>query len=77
MKKLTLFIFLAFIIQATAFSQPRLNDAVGQACLPEGITFTTQAQIDNFQTSHPNCTEIEGYVTIFGDDINNLQGGVL
>ncbi len=33
-------------------------------CLPEGITFTTQEEIDNFQTNHPNCTEIEGDVTI-------------
>ena len=55
MKKLTLLIALACIIQATAFSQ---------SCLPEGITFTTQAHIDNFQTNYPNCTEIEGNVTI-------------
>jgi hypothetical protein len=49
-----------------------------QGCLPGGITFTTQAQIDNFQTNYPGCTEIEGNVTI-GDpnginDITNLNG---
>jgi len=44
------------------------------SCLPEGITFTTQAQIDNFQINHPNCTEIEGDVTIQGDEITNLNG---
>ncbi len=43
-------------------------------CLPEGITFTTQEQIDNFQTNYPGCTEIEGNVTINGDNITNLNG---
>lgn len=45
-----------------------------QSCLPEGITFTTQAQIDSFQINHPNCTEIEGDVTISGANITNLNG---
>jgi hypothetical protein len=44
------------------------------SCLPEGITFTTQEEIDNFQTNYPGCTEIEGGVTISGNDINNLSG---
>jgi S-formylglutathione hydrolase FrmB len=44
------------------------------SCLPQGITFTNQAQIDNFQTNYPGCTEIEGDVTIAGDDITNLNG---
>jgi hypothetical protein len=35
-----------------------------QGCLPEGITFTTQEQIDNFQINYPGCTEIEGNVQI-------------
>jgi len=46
-------------------------------CLPEGITFTTQEQIDNFQANHPGCTEIEGDVLIGGlgvTDITNLTG---
>jgi hypothetical protein len=59
MKKITLFIVLALFIQVTVSSQP---------CLPEGIEFTTQAQIDNFQTNYPNCTEIEGDVEINGED---------
>jgi hypothetical protein len=51
-------------------------------CLPEGIGFTTQEQIDNFQTNYPGCTEIEGDVYIgdwmSGSSINNLDGlGVL
>ena len=65
MKKLTFLIVLAFIIQATVSSQP---------CLPEGITFTTQNQIDNFQTNYPGCTEIEGNVIISGAEITNLKG---
>ena len=64
MKKLH--ILLAIIFTATAtFSQP---------CLPKGIIFTTQAQIDSFQINFPNCTEIEGSVQIYGNDITNLNG---
>jgi hypothetical protein len=43
-------------------------------CLPDGITFSTQAEIDNFQTNYPGCTEIQGDVTISGSDITNLNG---
>lgn len=49
-----------------------------QSCLPNGITFTTQEQIDSFQTDYPNCTQIEGHVTIGnypeGTSITNLDG---
>jgi type IX secretion system substrate protein/receptor L domain-containing protein len=45
-----------------------------QSCLPDGVTFTTQTQIDNFSTNYPNCDEIEGNVTITGSNISNLQG---
>ena len=68
MKKLFHFITLLIILNSSGFSQ---------GCLPEGITFTTQEQIDNFQSDYPGCTEIEGNVQI-GDynfsDINNLNG---
>ena len=51
---------------------------MAQSCLPEGIIFTTQAQIDSFQIIYPNCTEIEGDVTIGENyvitDITNLNG---
>jgi hypothetical protein len=36
--------------------------------------FSTQDQIDNFQTDYPGCTQIEGNVTITGDNINNITG---
>jgi len=65
MKKLTLLISTILFIQLIAISQP---------CLPEGYTFLTQADIDNFQTYYPNCTEIEGDVEINGEDITNLTG---
>jgi len=47
---------------------------MAQSCLPAGIQFTSQSQIDNFQTIYPNCTQIEGDVTISGSDITNLNG---
>ncbi|MCD4664154.1 MAG: T9SS type A sorting domain-containing protein, partial [Bacteroidales bacterium] len=43
-------------------------------CLYEGITFTTQVQIDSFQINYPGCFKIGGDVEINGDDIFNLNG---
>lgn len=51
-----------------------VTNMYAQSCLPDGITFTTQAQIDSFQINYPGCTEIEGSVDIYSDDIQNLQG---
>jgi len=48
--------------------------ASSQSCLPQGITFSWQAEIDSFQTNYPGCIEIEGDVTIAGSDITNLNG---
>ncbi|MCK9205174.1 MAG: hypothetical protein M0P58_12175, partial [Bacteroidales bacterium] len=48
--------------------------ALSQGCLPEGITFTDQAQIDSFQVNYPGCSQIEGSVRINGVDIDNLNG---
>ncbi len=53
------------------------NCLSGQTCLPSGITFTTQQQIDDFATDYPGCTEILGEVFIEGDtgtEILNLNG---
>ena len=44
------------------------------SCLPHGITFSTQTQIDNFQANYPDCKQIEGDVTINGTSIKNLSG---
>jgi hypothetical protein len=57
MKKLILLVAAMAFCHTIAFSQ---------GCLPEGITFTTQEQIDNFQANYPGCTEIEGDVNING-----------
>ena len=65
MKNLSLIILALVFCQITVSAQP---------CLPTGITFNTQSQIDSFQIIHPNCTEIEGDVEIKGDDITNLNG---
>ncbi len=49
---------------------------MAQPCLPEGITFETQAQIDSFQINYPNCTEIEGSLLIGlypSNEISNLD----
>jgi len=63
MKKLTFLILLALFIVANVSSQP---------CLYNGITFNTQAEIDNFQTNYPNCTEIWGDV-----EISDAGGGII
>ena len=50
-----------------------IGNTFSQTCLTNGITFTSQEQIDNFKINHPNCNEIEGNVTIFGSSITNLD----
>lgn len=65
MKKLSLFLILFFCVQALLISQN---------CLPDGIVFTNQEEIDNFQSNYPGCTCIEGDVVVHEDDISNLLG---
>jgi hypothetical protein len=51
------------------------NNLMAQSCLPQGISFITQAQIDNFHINYPNCTQIEGSVIITSEhNITNLLG---
>lgn len=64
MKKLFVIILLVFILK-TVFAQ---------GCLPDGIVFTSQQQIDDFHTNYPGCTIIQGDVRIQGSDITNLNG---
>jgi len=46
-----------------------------QSCLPDGITFTSQSQIDSFPINYPNCTEIEGDVIFpYPNTVSSLQG---
>ncbi|MBU3928581.1 MAG: hypothetical protein KKB74_12310 [Bacteroidetes bacterium] len=50
-----------------------LKIVFSQTCLPDGITFGLQQEIDEFTTNYPNCTEIEGNVTITGGwDLDSL-----
>jgi len=68
MKNIVTIISILLLFQTGIYSQP---------CLPQGITFTSQTQIDNFQINYPNCTEIEGNVVIGGwstSGITNLNG---
>jgi hypothetical protein len=65
MKNFSILLFSLALLQATTYAQ---------SCLPDGIIFTTQAEIDDFQTNYPGCTEIEGNVEINGNDITNLDG---
>ena len=44
-----------------------------QPCFPDGLTLTSQVEIDSFQVNYPNCTEIEGNL-ILEKFIENLDG---
>jgi len=47
------------------------------ACLPGGITFYSQQQIDDFATNYPGCTGIDGTIEInetTNGNITNLNG---
>lgn len=64
--------FLALFILFHCF-----HSLMSQSCLPQGIFFTTQQQIDDFPINFPNCTEIEGFVNIneqTDGTITNLLG---
>ncbi len=64
MKKITLLLIVCFGLQFATYSQ---------GCLPNGLFVDSQEELDNFQTNYPNCTQIEGFVTINGDDITDLS----
>lgn len=53
------------LITITSFSQ---------SCLPDGISFNNQIQIDSFKQNYPGCIEIEGWVWVEGHEIFNLFG---
>lgn len=45
-----------------------------KAQCPTNIIFLTQAEVDDFPTNYPNCTNITGDVTIGGSGVTNLNG---
>lgn len=51
-----------------------VSGAQAEGCFPEGITFSSQNQINSFRTAFPGCAVIEGDVTISGNGIYNLNG---
>ncbi|MBK8489668.1 MAG: hypothetical protein IPL49_01885 [Saprospirales bacterium] len=51
MKKHPLLLILAIVL-------PVLNGLHAQGCLPDGITFSSQAQIDSFPANYPEYTMI-------------------
>lgn len=73
------FLTLSFMkkILSFLFALSALNSVTAQGCFPEGITFTNQTQIDNFQSDYPGCSLILGDVNIIEDGseiITNLDG---
>ncbi|OAB79629.1 DUF7619 domain-containing protein [Cochleicola gelatinilyticus] len=57
----------------TAVSE--VEDACGlNVCPSQQITFTSQAQIDAFAATYPDCTELNVNAFILGEDITNLNG---
>lgn len=42
-------------------------------CPSGNVTFTTQAEVSNFLAQYPNCTQINGNLTIEGWDVTNLS----
>jgi len=50
-----------------------VNGVFAQGCLPEGISFYSQSEVDSFQYHYPGCSIIEGYVYL-GFDITNVNG---
>ncbi|MCB0616470.1 MAG: hypothetical protein KDC75_24290, partial [Phaeodactylibacter sp.] len=44
-----------------------------QSCLPNGVVFTSQAQVDSFPLLYPGCSRVEGGVGINFTDITHLD----
>ncbi|MEO6759743.1 MAG: hypothetical protein ABIO24_09845 [Saprospiraceae bacterium] len=65
MKKFTTTTFFLFLV-CCALS--------AQSCLPEGIRFTTQGQVDSFGLQYPGCHSITGDVFIDSTFITDLSG---
>lgn len=45
-------------------------------CIPYGttVTLTRQSEVDSFPINYPGCDVIQGYLSISGDNITNLNG---
>jgi len=63
MKRQTTFLLVFFFLFFGKYSNGQESNC---ECLPDGIAFTNQEQIDNFPQDYPGCTKILGRVR-FGD----------
>ena len=60
------------------------SSLISQTCLPDGITFSSQADVANFSLNYPDCTSIAGNVKIQGninfiglEQITAIEGGII
>jgi hypothetical protein len=51
----------------------QIEDACNGICSSGDITFTSQQEVDDFPSLHPDCTEIDGALIVQGADITNLD----
>lgn len=51
-----------------------VTSAGAEGCFPDGITFSSQSQVNSYRTAYPECSQILGDVTICGPGITNLNG---
>jgi len=70
----TFYTILAAMLLLTALPTGAQTSKPCVSCLPQGIIFTTQGQIDSFSINYPNCAKIEGSIKISGNSISNLSG---
>lgn len=66
-----IFITISLILFGQSHYEPVRISRIG--CLPEGIRFETQAQVDSFPINYPGCNTILGDVYISGSSITSLQ----
>lgn len=64
---------LHLILLIFLFSALTKSSISGQSCYPNGVTFTSQAQIDQFPSLNPGCSIIGSHLIIQGYDITNLD----
>lgn len=61
------------VIISVLFTFFFVNFSHSQGCLPDGILFQNQSQIDNFKSDYPVCDTIIGSIGIMGEDVYNLD----
>ena len=61
------------LLLLTIFIFTILSNTISQECLPIGIKFETQKQIDDFPQNHPGCIEIIGDVLIESNNSNAIS----